>query len=139
MIRRDDNSFEIRLTNAEGVPILRVCGTVTKAALRAVKLTLDRLAGAGHFNVVLNLERANAANWRFLTGLAGAVRNIRSHYGHVDLVATQDRIQQLLGIGRIATLFRFSKSEREAISRIKGLSRPPDGSSSANARLVEKR
>lgn len=132
---RNDNSFEIRLKNAEGVPILELGGNITKTALKAVKFTLDRLSNAGHYNVVLNIEKAQATNWRFLMGLAGAVRNIRQHYGVVDLVATQERIQQLLRIGQVGRLFRLSESEGQAISRIKGLVRPPDGISDTNARL----
>ena len=138
MLDRGDNSFEIRLRNAGGVPILHIGGAITKTALKAVKFTLDSLASAGHYNVVVNIEKAQAANWRFLTGLAGAVRNIREHYGAVDLVATQEHLQQLMRLDRVARLFRLSASEGQAISRIKGLVRHPDRTPDTNARLLEK-
>jgi len=93
---KSDNSFQIRLRNAEGVPILDLGGNITKTALKAVKFTLEHLATAGHYNVVLNIEKAQSANWRFLMGLAGVVKKIQQHYGTVDLVATQDRVQQAL-------------------------------------------
>ena len=137
MFTKSDDSFEIRLRNAEGVPVLQLCGTVTKTASKAVKSTLDRLARAGHYNIVLNVEQAKASNWGFLSGLAGTVRNIRAHYGAVELVAAQDRIEQLLGADAIAKLFRLCRSERQAISRIKRLQRQPDGLSDVNARLLE--
>ncbi len=137
MFTKRDDSFEILLRNAEGVPVLQLCGTVTKAASRAIKFTLDRLARAGHYNIVLNLERAQATNWGFLSDLAGAVRGIRAHYGAVELVATRDRIEQLLRVHSIARLFRLCESERQAIFRIKRLHRQPDGLSDVNARLLE--
>lgn len=135
MSRQEQNSFDIRLRNAEGVPVLQVGGHITKAALKAVRLTLDRLAGAGHYHVVLNIEKAQAANWRFLAGLAGAVRNIRQHYGVVDLVAGRERLSELLRAGKVAELFRLNPSEGQAISRIKKLPRPPDAISDTGARL----
>ena len=133
-----NQSFEIRLRNAAGIPVLQVCGTVTKTALKAVRFTLDRLASAGHYHVVLNIENAHAPKWDMLAGLSGAVSNILKHYGAVDLVATQERMQQLLGIDRIAKLFRLSGSEGQAISRIKRLNRPPDDAAGTDARLLEK-
>lgn len=133
---RCDNSFEIRLMNAEGVPVLRVGGTVTRAALDALKYTLDRLASAGHYNVVLNLERAQAANWSFLSALAETVRTIRDHYGAVDLVATQETARALLQTSGVARLFRISRSETQAISRIKRLVRQPDKISNTSARVT---
>jgi anti-anti-sigma regulatory factor len=135
MPARDDDSFEMRLKNAEGVPVLRLGGNITMTALRAVKFTLEKLASAGHFNVVVNIERAHAANWRFLNGLADAARKFREHHGAVDLVATQERIQHLLHTDQIAQLFRLSRSEGQAISRIKKLARGPDSISDTDARL----
>lgn len=133
-----DKSFEISLKNAEGVPILHIGGLITKTALRAIKSTLDRLASAGHYHIVLNIERADAPNWSFLGGLSSVVRKIRSHYGAVDVVATRERIQQLAGMDRLGQLFRFCVSDGQAISRIKRLRRQPERISGTSARLSEK-
>lgn len=137
MVSKPSQSFELRIRNAEGVPIIQLGGSVTDNALKAIKATLEGLAKAGHYHVVLNFERVQAANWGFLDALAGSVRNIRSHYGTVDLVATQDRIGQLARIESLARLFRFCGSEGQAISRIKGLVRQPDALSHTNAKLLE--
>ena len=130
-----NDSFEMRLKNAEGVPVLQLGGTITKTALLAIQFTLEKLASAGHYHVVINIEKAQAANWRFLTGLADAVRKFREHYGSVDLVATQERIQNLLHIDQVGQMFRLSLSEGQAISRIKKLVRHPDTISDTSARL----
>ncbi len=76
-------SFEIRLKNAEGVPVLLIGGNITRTSLKAVAFTLERLANAGHYNVVLNIERAHASDWSFLVGLSDIIRGIREHYGVV--------------------------------------------------------
>ena len=138
MTTRGDDKFEIRLKNSGGVPILQLGGTITKTAFAAIRFTLEKLASAGHYHVVLNLERANVPNWHIFDGLAGAVRNIKSHYGSVDMVVTRDRLQQLSGMDQLARLFRFCASEGQAISRIKGLLRQPDGNTETNARILEK-
>ena len=137
MISMSNNSFEIRLKNAEGVPILQLGGNVTKTALTAVKSTMDRLASAGHYNIVLNLERADVTSWDFLSELTESIQRIKDHYGAVDLVATQDRIQQILRIEQVADLFRFCRSESQAIAHIKKLYRQPDSIRDTNARLLE--
>ena len=134
---RSENNFEIKLRNAEGVPVLQICGDITESALRSMKSMLEKLASAGHYNIVINLERAQAANWKFLTNLTDTVRNIRSHYGAVDIVATQELIQQLIKIDPISHLFRLSRSESQAISRIKRLFWQTERISQTNARLLE--
>ncbi len=135
MTAAKDDSFEMRLKNAEGVPILLLGGTITANALKAVKFTLEKLASAGHYHVVVNIEKAQAANWRFLTGLSDAVRKFREHYGAIDLVATREAVQNLLHTDQIPQLFRLSDSEGKAISMIKGLARQPGSIGNTTARL----
>jgi hypothetical protein len=133
-----EQDYEIRLRNAEGIPIVNIAGLVTKSALRAVKTTLDQLASAGHYNIVINIERAHLANMRFLNGLAGAVRNIRSHYGVVHLILSADAQKQLPVISKVTGLFRLCASEGQAILRIKRLGRQPEAISQSSARILEK-
>lgn len=129
--------YEIKLKNAAGVPILQIGGTITKAALNAVKITLDRLASAGHYNIIINIEKVQSSNWDFLSSLTGSIDKIREHYGSVDLVAGQEKIQQLLGMDTISRMFRLAKSEGQAILRIKRLSRLPESTLDINARVME--
>ncbi len=135
MSRQVDNYFEVRLRNAEGIPVVQVVGNMTRAALNTVRLMLERLASAGHYHVVLNVESVQNANWKLLTELAGVVRSIRQHYGAVDLIPRRENVQELLRADRMIKLFRISLSERDAISRIKKLPRPPEKVSDTSARL----
>lgn len=131
------NSFEIRLRNAEGIPVIQLGGTITKTALRAVKSTMDRLASAGHYNIIINAERVQSINWRFLTALAGTISNIKSHYGCVELVVNREALAQIRLVGKIADLYRICMSECQAVSMIKGIRMYADGTAATNARLME--
>jgi len=132
------DGFELRLRNVSGIPVLRLAGAITKNALPAIRFSLDKLANAGHYNVVLNLERARLADWQLLDALSGVVQKIRSHYGSVNVVAAAGCLQQVSGIDHVAGLFRFCATEGQAISRIKGLLRHPDTASETNAQILEK-
>lgn len=137
MRQSDAGSFEIKLANAEGVPVVRLGGNITRTAVRALQSVLATLARAGHYNIVLNVERIDPSSWDFLSQLAGTISEIRSHYGAVNLVASIDRFNQTNGADRLRSLFRICPSERDAICRIKRLSRPPEGIVNINARLLE--
>lgn len=130
------SSFEIRLRNLEGVPVIQLSGTVTRGAVRAVRSTIIRLARAGHFNVILNVERVRSADWGFLSGLSDALAAVRSHYGAIELVAAPEAMAELLG-NKSARDFRLCRNERQAISNIKKLTRQPDALTHLNARLLE--
>ncbi len=138
MIKKPNSDFQMKLANAEGIPVLYLCGTITKAAMGIVVSTLERLSKAGHYNVVLNIERAQFPDWSFLNALSNVVNAIKAHYGTVKLVASQDIIQHLLRIDQVARLFKVCRSERQAISQIKKLTRQPDGIFATNAQIMEK-
>ncbi len=133
------NSFEIRLRNAEGIPVVRLGGKLTQTAIRMVDGYLRRLADAGHFNVVVNVDRAEAGDWRCLSALSETVHTFQAHYGAVNLVASLDKTREVLSIDLLATLFKLCRTESEAILRIKGLLRHPAAITETNARLLEPR
>lgn len=139
MFSKNNNNFEIRLRNAEGIPVLQLGGTINATAVRAIKSTLQRLAKAGHYHVVLNIERVQTSGLQFLADLSDAVHSIRAHYGAVDVVAGPVIMTQLLQMETVTKLYRLCKSETHAISRIKRLQRQPDKVSTTNARLLEQR
>jgi len=136
MMGNRENSFELRLKNAEGIPVLRLAGNVSSTALKAVTFTLDKLVRAGHFNVILNIEQVSGANLRLLNKLSDSLTKFRQHHGIVELVAAGDRIPELLKTEKLKKLFRISRSEKQAISRIKRLARWPESVVETDARLT---
>ncbi|MDH7601781.1 MAG: hypothetical protein QHI38_06500 [Armatimonadota bacterium] len=137
MRREPESDFKLQLKNVEGIPILRLAGNVTSTALKAVTFTLDKLIRAGHFSVVLNVERVNSDNLlRFLNALSASVRKFREHHGVVELVEAGDRVARLAQVQKLKRLFRFSHSEQQAISRIKRLVRYPDSVAEIDAHIT---
>ena len=117
---------KINIRNQSGVPIVEIAGELNRAALAAVESTIAALASAGHYHIVLNIQKAVAANIQVIGRLQGAAKRVLKHYGGIDVVAEVAQIRQLLPPSKLARLFRFCTSENEALRRIKKLSRPPD-------------
>ncbi len=138
MHKRDTATFEIRIRNAEGVPVVALAGDLTKAMAKTVATTVSELSKAGHYNIIINIEKVNATSWKMMRGLSRAAKGVAKHYGAVSIVSDKDHILDMLracGLGRI---FRLAKSENHAISHIKHLDRRPDGVRVIDARLMEK-
>lgn len=135
--------FQINLRNCSGVPVLEFIGELNKAGLAALERALSGLANAGHYHVVLNVQKAIAANSKALVYLSRTAKSIRSHYGSVDLVAEKRQAQELLSNSGLAGLFRFCASEAQALCRIKRLQRSPDPPSAngngTTARIAERK
>ena len=116
---------------------MRVTGVITGDSPSKLIHTLMQLMAAGHYNVIINLEHALASDWEFLQDLAEAVNDARNHYGSVHLVVSHECADRLRYARNVANLFRVSRSENQAVSRILGLSRSLQGVSATNARLVD--
>ncbi len=135
--READSSFRLELRNLSGVPVLDVMGVVDKAAVRAIEDTASRLAKAGHYHLVLNIQKAAAANAKALRMLARLVREVRKHYGGVTLVTGLEQAGQRVS-GELRALFRIAESVEDAVFRIKGVRRQAETQQpGATARLVE--
>jgi hypothetical protein len=128
----------VKIKNVAGVPVIEIIGVLNRAAVSAVENTINQLASAGHYNIVLNVKRALAANLTILESLADSVKQIRSHYGSVELVAEAGQITQVPNAGSLFQLFRFCVSEGQAFQRIKKLLRPDDDFQGAPVRLGER-
>ena len=135
--------FQIKIRNWSGVPVLEFIGELNRAGATALERSLSGLANAGHYHVVLNIQKAIAANSKALGCLGRTAKRIQSHYGSVDLVAEKGQVQELLRNNGLTRLFRFCTSEAQALCRIKRLQRSPDpplaGHEGTTARLAERK
>ena len=125
-LKETKEGYQIKLRNWSGVPVLEFVGELNRAGLSALERTLSTLANAGHYHVVLNIQKAVQANARALAFLGRAAKRINSHYGSVELVAQRGLAEELLERSRLAKLFRLCASEAQAVRRIKRLQRSPD-------------
>ncbi len=116
---------QVVIRNCGGVPVVQVVGNANTVSLRTLESTVLRLAEAGHYHIVLNIERM-AGGLQLLSNLHETAKRVIDHYGIIDLVANSCQLKELgntLGLNR---LFRLCASEIEAIRRIKRLVRLPD-------------
>lgn len=109
---------ELTLRLRSGVPVVEVGGEWNVPLTEALATMLASLQQAGHFDIVLNVQRTALGGIAGLKSLAGQAQAFRSHHGHLDIVGTVEQIEELVRSG-VASLFRLAHSEEVALSRIK--------------------
>ena len=109
---------ELTLRVHSGIPVVVLGGEWDVTLKEAVTGLLASLQKAGHFDIVLNVQRLALGGIAGVRSLASQAQAFRSHHGHLDIVGTVDQIEELLR-GGVENLFRFSPSEEAALSRIK--------------------
>jgi anti-anti-sigma regulatory factor len=117
-----DSGFSIALRNCAGIPVVELVGEINKKTIATLNDILGKLIRAGHYNVMLNLKRADWQRSATLESLKKIAKMFQVHYGHVDVIAEKEQISGLSKL-RLDSLFRFCTSEGQALIRIKKL--PP--------------
>jgi anti-anti-sigma factor len=134
----EEKGSKLRLRNCGGVPVIDLLGEINGAAVNTLESAIGKLAEAGHYHIIVNLQKAAGANLKALGSLRKTVEQIRKRYGTVDLVAEAGQIREMLRLGNLKGLFRLSSTEAQAIGKIKRLLRLPDDSAAGtSARLTE--
>jgi len=108
----------IQLRVNSGVPIVDVLGEWEAAVLGALTEMVNTLMDAGHYEIVVNVQRATTSGIAGLHSLARAAQAVRLHCGHIDVVGTAEQVDHLLR-QQAEKLFRLATSEEVAIGRIK--------------------
>ncbi len=130
-------SFKLEIRNLSGVPVLDIIGEINGMTIRAIEDTASRLVQAGHYHLVLNIQKAAKANASALRSLARLAHEVKKHYGGVTLVGGMEHAGQRLS-GELRRLFRFCTSEADALSKIKGSRNIVDArQTGTTARLAE--
>ena len=111
-------SEAVSLRVMSGVPIVEVFGEWAPGVMDSLTKMIGALAEAGHYEIVVNVKRAEISGIDALGSLAGVVRLVRSHCGHVDIVGTADQLRTLV-VQQGERSFRLSGSVETAIGRIK--------------------
>lgn len=112
---------ELTLRLHSGIPVVEIGGEWSATLSEAVTSMLASLQHAGHFEIVLNVQRAAMSGMGGMAGLrslAGEAQAFRSHHGHLDIVGTIEQIEELVR-GGLESLYRLASSEEAALSRIK--------------------
>ena len=109
-------SLHLRLHS--GVPVVDVSGPWEPDLLEALSVIIGSLTEAGHFEIVVNIQRAALDGIFALRGLSNPAAALRSRCGHLDIVGTVEQLDALL-MEPMGRLFRVALSEEGAIGRIK--------------------
>jgi hypothetical protein len=109
---------DVRLQMHSGIPVVVVQGEWVSATARDLAATIRDLVGAGHYEIILNVQRVAALGAGVLRSLQSLAVSVREHHGHLDVVGTVDQVRVMLEPAENA-LFRLSTTEARAISRIK--------------------
>jgi hypothetical protein len=108
----------VSLRVMSGVPIVEVFGDWAPAVTDSLRYMIGALAEAGHYEIVVNVKRADITGIDALGSLASVVQMVRSHCGHVDIVGTSEQLRALV-VQQGERSFRLSGSIESAIGRIK--------------------
>ncbi|HXG24061.1 MAG TPA: hypothetical protein VNJ09_05850 [Chthonomonadales bacterium] len=108
----------VRLRLHSGIPIVDVQGEWGPAATEALVDMICVLSNAGHYEIVVNIQRAALEGISALRSLAWLAETVRAHCGHINIVGSVEQIEELVR-QRIEGLFRLASSEENAIGRIK--------------------
>jgi ABC-type transporter Mla MlaB component len=112
-------AHRIDLRLHSGIPVLDVWGDWASALSDKLSETIGQLARAGHYEIIVNMQRAAKVGAATLSALTPMARLVRAHHGHVEIVATAEQLSSMAG-AEVARHFRMATSEASAIGRIKG-------------------
>lgn len=106
---------------ANGVAVLDLRGRLTEEAIEAdsdrLRTVVAQLVEAGYAEIAVNLEGVTHLDACGLGELVAALRAARAHGGRLALVAPPPRVQRLLSITRLDTVFELCGCEAELHAR----------------------
>jgi hypothetical protein len=112
-----------------GIPVVSLEGEWDEARGTLLTETINRLARAGHNEIIVNFSRATrlaASERSWMECLEGLAASLRAHYGRLDIVGTVEQVETCLR-RQVRSLLRWATSEEEALSHIKGVPIPVNG------------
>lgn len=103
-----------------GVPIIEVRGDWAPGIAEAVAEAVRALAGAGHLEIIVNLQRASCEAAMVLQALGAVSQHLRSRHGRLSVVGTAAQVALLSSIPSGMPIRLFA-SETGALGGIKGV------------------
>src|SRR5690349_141490 len=86
----------VKLRVHSGVPIVDVFGEWLPTVTDSVCALLRSLAESGHYDIVLNVQRAALTGMAPFAPLAQLAQSVRSHCGYIDVVGTREQVNELI-------------------------------------------
>jgi len=116
----DTNMSELGMTERQAgdVTILDLNGKIgIGGGSVALRSAVQRLLGEGKKNVLLNLAGVSHLDSSGINELVSGFRSVEKEGGHLKLLNLPQRIEDLLAITKLLTVFDCYDSEAEALSK----------------------
>ena len=113
----------IKLHLFSGVPVVELSGELNEASVGVLTNTIDRLARAGHLDIIVNFAlaiRPASGEKAWLVRFEALTASLMAHYGRIDLVGGTDLMEAARN-WRGRSVLRLAQSEEEALCQIKGV------------------
>lgn len=124
---------------AGGVALLDVSGALTAAAAAdggSLRRAVAQLADAGFVDIAVNLRGVTALDAHGLGELVGALHAARDRSGRLTIVAAPPRVQRMLSVTRLDTVFEQCGTEAELRARHAAESRVAGRGAASDARAA---
>lgn len=103
-----------------GVPIVEVRGDWVPGIAEALAEAVRALAGAGHLEIIVNLQRASCEAAAVLRALGAVAHHVRARHGRVTVVGTPAQVARLSTLP-LGIPISLAASETGALGAIKGV------------------
>jgi anti-sigma B factor antagonist len=108
-------SLEIARGVAGLIPVLTLRGRLTLGeGSRALRRSLEEIAAEGHKHILLDLSEVSYVDSSGLGALVAGYNSLKARQGTVGLFGVPARVQELLDLSRLTTIFRVFSSQAEA-------------------------
>jgi anti-sigma B factor antagonist len=100
----------------DGFEVVDVEGEIDIYTAPRLRELLIDLAGQGHYQLVVNLDKVGFLDSTGLGVLVGGLKRVRPHDGSLDLVCTRERILKIFRITGLTKVFGIYPSVDQAIA-----------------------
>lgn len=89
----------------DGRAVVAVGGEIDVYTAPRLRDRITELVGAGHYDLVVDLEAVEFLDSTGLGVLVGGLKKVRAHGGSLELVCTQERLLKIFRITGLAKVF----------------------------------
>ena len=107
--------------------VIAVGGEIDVYTAPSLRERLNELVAAGHYDLVVDMEKVEFLDSTGLGVLVGGLKRVRSYDGTLRLVCSQEKILKVFRITGLTKVFPIHATLQEALEDTSGV---PDGSAS---------
>lgn len=108
--------MKIDMRTADRVTILDIHGKITIEVTAQLRKTVADLLEAGRKNLIFNLGDVNFMDSSGIGELVRSYHSVKREGGQVKLLSLTKKIQELLAITKLVTIFECYNGEAEAVA-----------------------